>query len=298
MMNCIRTVAISIALICVGSTWASHLEALPPKQSSNRTSVNPKPKPTLPVANPANITVTVALESGIGSYQDIQLPASTAPGFRADGRRIGIENTTHIGIPIKGSFEVASGSASQSLYAEANIMQIASLVAPAEVADSQYDRVEGNLGYRFGTVLGNAMQLKLIASAGYRQSRFHTISAGHYMTTFIPRVGAGLQFNREWSAAASVGVGIQPRFGYSDGEISRVFESSIADLTHYEGGIRYALDEAAAIAIGFELENSTVTISNTEEYSSLGLTVARDFNTERNYRLSTAVGFLRLEKRW
>jgi hypothetical protein len=259
--------------------------------------VSSEKKPVLTKSSSA-FRVVASLESGIGAYQDIQLPAGSLRGFRADGRRIGIENVNHVGVPVRGGFQIEYGTYLRNIFADFNLMRMTSLVSPREVSDSQYDRTEANFGGKWGARLFGVSSVSVSAIMGYRKTEFQNISNGHYVESVLPRLGIGLNPNARWNLDLRGGMGIQPRFGYDNGVEAGLLKSSIARLAHVDSSIKYRITSSAAIALGVEYEAADIRLQDTEDYAQLGLTIAPEISNFRNYQLKTTIAMIKLEKRF
>jgi hypothetical protein len=265
--------------------------------SAQSADVSSEAKPVSRISVPS-VRVVASLESGFGSYQDIQLPAGNLRGFRADGRRIGIENVNHVGVPVRGSFQIEYGSYIKNVFADLNVMRMTSLISPREVSDSQYDRAEANLGAKWGTRIIGSSTFSISALMGYRQSKFQNISNGHYVESALPRLGLGFNPTSRWNLELRGGIGIQPRFGYDNGIEAGLLKSSIARLTNFDSSIKYRITSTAAIALTMEHESADIQIQDTEDYAQLGLTIAPEIYNFRKYQLKTTIGMIKLEKRF
>jgi hypothetical protein len=241
--------------------------------------------------------VTIHGGSGIGSFQDIQVPYNEGFEVRGDGTAVQEENVEHSGFLLQAGIgkESRRGAWLWQIF-EFDALQIKSSGGPAATQASSYSRLnlESRIAYTFGLgAQGGSVGLK----GGVRRSSFNNVSSAHYLQSVMVGLTAGIAGELH-GLEASVAFAPVTKFGYSEDGMfgGKDFKKSRSSL--FEAGIQYsyALRENVWLDVGMEQEAVKAEIEDVNEYNDLGygLSVQDSTRPTRSYDLNTVaarVGF-------
>jgi len=228
--------------------------------------------------------------SGLGLFQDIQVPVNEIDEVRGDGSAIGEENQNHFGIPLFAGigYRTDQGSFVYDTVALEGTYVRASTGSSANQAAS-YTRLELSSAARY-YLQENKIGLWFGMRGGIRRSFFNNISDSHFVESGILRVSAGFQ-RRDFAVTSFFGYAPLSRVGYTaEGYTGGAFFKT-ASAQVSEAGITtsFKISPNALFDIGLEQESIRMKINDIMEYNGLGLTVTHAKQNERDYTLSTVM---------
>lgn len=235
--------------------------------------------------------------TGIGAFQDIQVPLNEEFGVRADGHGVKTEGATHIGVPIYGGIAVKHAAGSLSYGGALDVLRISASTGPAETQSATYSRFDigGDAAYHFKLA---GMSAALGGGAGIRRSVFGNGSSGHYfqapMLHAAASLGArGMTFGLEAAYAPSVA------FGYYNGSMfsGDAFKKSKTSLAEIGFSSSYLVREAVWLDLGLTRETAAAVIEDLGEYDGFGLQVTPGTSeSSRSLSLATTVAKIGFHK--
>lgn len=243
------------------------------------------------------LAVTVHGASGVGTFQDIQVPYNEYYEMRGDGTAVQEENIGHQGLLLNAGIgkEISSGRWLFQAF-EFDAMQIKSSGGPAATQASSYTRLnlESAATYRFS--LGG-LKASSGLKGGLRRSSYNNVSSAHYIESVLVGLAAGL--TGEFHALnASLAVAPMTRFGYSEDGMfgGKEFQKSKASLFEVAALYSYTLQDNVWLDLGLSQESARIEIEDVNEYNELGysLSVLDSSNPTRSYSMSTVaarIGF-------
>ncbi len=243
--------------------------------------------------------VTVHGGTGVGAFQDIQVPYNETYEMRGDGTAVQEENIGHSGLLLQAGL----GKESQRgrwlwQVIDFDAMQIKSSGGPAATQAASYTRLnfQSAMTYRFavGDMLGST-GLK----AGVRRSSFNNVSSSHYIESVMVGLTAGLT-GQAHAFEGSLAVAPVARFGYSEDGMfgGKEFKNSKATLFEASAQYSYVLREGVWLDLGLGQETAHVQIGDVNEYNDLGygLSVEDSTRPTRTYDLTTVAARLGVRK--
>ena len=246
--------------------------------------------------------VDIALASGFALFQDVQVPVNEAvqgsQPVRADGSDPGIENSTHAGFPV--IFMLGYRLRPSELLgfdSGLEFVHAAGATGPKETLDASYGRMEASAG----PTLNFGADRSVGVAAGYRRSSFMNVSTGHAVDTVIIRPQAKFRLFDRLSADAYYATGINANVKYlEDGTFKgRDLPGSSGSLNGFGLGFRYALASDSLVTMGYEREDTRLTIRDIYAYRKLGLVIENPRGPlSRDYALSTQIYRLGVAKTW
>lgn len=237
--------------------------------------------------------LTVGLETGVIFFQDIQVPTNAVAGERADGTPTVEENSSHVGIPIGGTFAFSYRSGFIEPRLRLTALHASSMMDAAKTTQSSYDRLDGSVGLavRFLRDISNAQESSFFSEADmhYRRSMFANRSSSHYLDTLMPTIGAGWYQDQGFNFLISGGYGLHSTFAYDAGKTGMAGElsGSSAQLAAWGTEIAYRNAVDTSFTLGFGQELATIEVTDTGAYESFGLSVPEFDRESRTYNLTT-----------
>ena len=226
--------------------------------------------------------------TGLGLFQDIQVPVNEIDEVRGDGSAIGEENQNHFGFPLFAGIGYRSYSGNlvyDSVALEGTHMRAAS--GGAQSPSASYTRLELSSAARY-YLQANKTGLWLGMRAGIRRSFFNNISDSHFVESGILRASAGFQ-RGSFAVTGFFGYAPVSRVGYTaegftGGSFFRTAKAQVS-----EAGITssFKISPNALLDLGVEQEAIRMQINDIMEYNGLGLTVTPANQNDRDYNLST-----------
>jgi hypothetical protein len=243
-------------------------------------------------AGPASpFAVTLRGGSGLGIFQDIQVPMNDALGERGDGKVGGEENADHSGFPLLFGLGTSykSGNVTYNL-GTLDAVTMRATTGPAETQSSSYTRLALSTGASYTGLLTGSWTGTAGLALGARRSSFTNISSSH----FIEAATVGGQLG---AATPSFGLTIAgayaplARFGYSEDGLfgGKAFKKSTASLAEAGVTASFVLAPKVFLDLGMEQELCHVTVDDTAEYGNFGLAVEESRHATRVYDLATTV---------
>lgn len=236
---------------------------------------------------PTGVFVTVG--SGVGSFQDIQVPMNRRTGVRADGTTDAAENLTHMGLPIYGSlgFDTnASGSWRWRVF-ELTGMKMGAATGAAGTADASYSRLDLSSAVVRTEGFGN---YKLVSTGQIelRRTGFNNTSESHFINAAL--VAGRMRLSRSkysWEIrgeyAPIAHFGFSPR-GFFGGSF---FPGSTAKLAGGGTAALIPLQPGVWLEMGADTEIAKVSIADVSEYRGYGLAARNLDSSSRSYKLVT-----------
>ncbi len=243
------------------------------------------------------LAVTVHGASGVGTFQDIQVPYNEQYEVRGDGTAIQEENIGHQGLLLNAGIgkEIVRGRWLFQAF-DFDALQIKSSGGPAATQAASYSRLNLQSGatYRFPAFGG---QGKAGLKGGLRRSSYNNVSSAHYIESVLVGATAGLS-GALHAIEGSVAVAPMTRFGYSEDGMfgGKEFEKGSASLFEVTAQYSYTLQDNVWLDLGLSQESARVEIEDVNEYNQLGygLSVLDSSNPTRSYSMSTVaarIGF-------
>lgn len=236
--------------------------------------------------------------SGLGIFQDIQVPINEFDETRGDGSAIAEENKDHVGLPLFVGLGYRR-SLDNIRFDLASIegTQIRSTSGPSATQSSSYTRIELSSGASYSFKLGYT-DMWMGARAGIRRSFFSNVSNSHFVESGIFRLATGLE-RGSFGISGFFGFAPVSRVGYSSEGFTGGKYFKKASATVSEAGITAALKlkENTYFDLGIEQESIAMSIDDIMEYNGFGLNVSPALQTSREYQLSTIIakaGFRKL----
>ncbi len=228
--------------------------------------------------------------SGLGLFQDIQVPVNEIDEVRGDGSAIGEENQNHFGFPLFAG--IGYRSYSGSIIYDAVTLEGTHVRSTGGATQSQtasYTRLDLSSAARY-YIQANKTGLWLGMRAGLRRSFFNNISDSHFVESGILRGSAGYQTS---SVLLTGFFGYAPvsRVGYTAEGFTggSFFKTAKAQVS--EAGITssFKISQNALFDLSLEQESIQMQIDDIMEYNGLGLTVTPGNQNSRDYNLSTVM---------
>lgn len=247
----------------------------------------------------AAFAVTVKGGSGVGVFQDIQVPYNETYEVRGDGTAVQEENIQHSGLLLQAGVAktVSSGRWAWQAF-DFDAMQIKSSGGPAATQASSYSRLnlQTTLDYHF-TLSDTAAAAGL--TGGLRRSSFNNVSSAHYIQSVLIGFRAGVG-GETHAFSGSFAFAPTTRFGYTESGMfgGREFKKSKASLFEASARYSYSLREGVWMDLGLDQETAHVEIGDVNEYNDLGygLSVQDSERPTRVYNLSTVAARIGVRK--
>jgi hypothetical protein len=240
-------------------------------------------------AEPRSTGVYFTVGTGVGVFQDIQVPMNPRTGVRANGSTDKAEHLTHIGIPIAFSLgqERNVGTVWYLRPWEIMASKMGASNGASGTNNATYSRLGLRSALRRSWYLG-AWQLDTGGNVELRRSAFGNAAEAHYINAALVgsqlRLGRGgysLEIGGEIAPTASFGYSPVGFFGGSQ------FPGSIAKLMGYSATNSLMVDRNVWIDLGFASEIATVTIPDVSYYQGYGLSARNLDSSSRSYKLTT-----------
>jgi hypothetical protein len=244
--------------------------------------------PTLKTENqPTGVFVTVG--SGVGSFQDIQVPMNRRTGVRADGTTDAAENLTHMGLPIYGSlgFETNAGGSWRWRVFELTGIKMGAANGAAGTADATYSRLDLSSAMVRTAGFGH-YKLTSTGQIELRRTGFNNTSESHFINAALvagrmrlSRSNYSWEIRGEYAPIAHFGFSPRGFFG------GRFFPGSSAELGGGGTTALVPLQRGVWLEMGADTEIARVSIADVSEYRGYGLAARNLDNSSRSYKLVT-----------
>ncbi len=248
------------------------------------------------VGTPGPWSFSLQAGTGIGYFQDIQLPHYISEYVRSDGRPVGEENVVHIGLPLQFRFGLAHNADAVAHWGfMADVTQQVNLDSPRESADASYMRLRSQVYRRwnFGRNYSLQLQTSLI------RTQFANISIGHVVDHVAPGVALTTRLTRRWLLTASGDFAAFSKLRYDNGERVDSFKAGRAGLWGAELDLTYQLDKSAQFRMGSRFEQTAIEVDDDREYEAFGFSVRESFApTKLSYQMQTAELIFGLQRIW
>ena len=251
------------------------------------------------------LDVTGHIGSGIGIFQDIQVPVNEAEQMRADGRQISDENADHFGLPLAVGLGVEGGARDEfgegfGWTAGSDALQIRASSGPSATQSSSYARVSLGAGTAYHFPVGS-LRASVGGDLSLRRSAFSNVSNGHYVQSTL--VGGAASLGGTGMMVAMRGA-VAPiaHFGYYDGSMFSGHDFKQSETTVSEFGVtasfllKERLGKDVWLDLGFQRESIRTTIDNIDEYDGFGLTILPTQTPSRIYDLATTMATIAVRK--
>ncbi len=244
--------------------------------------------------------VEARVGSGLGVFQDVQVPINNDTNVRGDGKAAQQENQDHVGLPLLAGIGMVRRAGAMTYDFGVDAMFMRATTGPAETQSSTYSRVElgggAELEFPLFGLMGNAG-----AGAGIRRSVFANVSNGHYLQSALIKGAIGVASARSdgWRLDGTFNYAPVARFGYYAGTMfgGDPFKNSKASLMEIGLETKIHLRDELWLELGFTREVAKVTIDDTTEYGGFGLAVSPERET-RAYDLVTTVARVGVAKKF
>jgi hypothetical protein len=235
--------------------------------------------------------------SGVGVFQDVQVPVNEEANLRSDGKLIEEESANHFGFPVWAGIGYAArrGNLSADLLSF-EALQMRATTGPAATQSASYTRVALGSSVRWSFPLFSGKGSAGMR-AGLRRSGFNNVSSAHYAESLL--VGGGFGFiGSGWSTDLSGSISPVSRFGYSEdnflgGQAFKKSKSTVSDVAWTTSFLVYP---RVWLETGIEREAVAATIDDVSEYDAFGLTVGATAAPTRSLSLSTTMARLGIRK--
>lgn len=241
--------------------------------------------------------VTVHGASGVGTFQDIQVPYNEQYEIRGDGTAIQEENIGHQGLLLNAGIgkEMPRGRWLFQAF-EFDALQIKSSGGPAATQASSYSRLNLESGATYRFPLGG-LKASSGLKGGLRRTSYNNVSSAHYIESLLVGLTAGLSGELH-AFNATLAVAPMTRFGYSEDGMfgGKEFQKSKASLFEVSAAYSYTLQDNVWLDLGVSQESARIELEDVNEYNELGyaLSVLDSSNPTRSYAMSTVaarIGF-------
>ena len=246
------------------------------------------PTPTVHAENrPTGVFLSVG--SGIGSFQDIQVPMNQRTGVRADGTTDTAENLTHMGVPIYGSlgFDAPTDSSWRWRLFELSGIKMGAATGAPGTSDATYSRIDLSSSVVRTMGVGH-YKLASTAQIAIRRTGFNNTSESHFINAGL--VAGRMRLSRSnysWEVrgeyAPIAHFGFSPR-GFFGGSF---FPGSSAQLAGGGTTVLLPLQRGVWLEMGADTEIAKVSIADVSEYRGYGLAARNLDNSGRSYKLVT-----------
>jgi hypothetical protein len=294
--------------LILGLAYPQNLAAQPQnEQKDQKFSLFPdNSPPRFPIEREKIFFTVVAFGSGMGQFQDIQVPVNPEIGTRIDGKPVGAENTDHFGIPLYLTGEtiyqsrLSAKKNSNTLYwtvVRGSILTMSAQTGPDDTINSSYSRVTLGTSLGLGTAqfgLGT-VRTHWTTSLDYRRSSFGYISSAHFIESPMVTLQADLSW-QSFSLLISSGVGLQPKFGFSQELFwgGKELPSSRASINTAELSGSWVLTPHSTFVLGVDIEQAEASIEDAGDYASFDLRTD-GLATSRQYQLGTWISKIGIE---
>jgi hypothetical protein len=287
--------AVQVSFFLVSGLFFSSLSGIAYAQDEEDPGLRAK---SVKVTTPDNEGMFAYGGSGIGIFQDIQVPVNDFNDTRGDGSAIAEENKDHVGLPlfVGIGYRTFSGS---FVYDVATVegTQIRATAGPSSTQSSSYTRLELLTAARYNFMV-RYTDMWIGMRAGIRRSFFNNVSNSHFVESGILRASTGLQ-RGSFGLTGFFGYAPLSRVGYTTDGVTGGDYFRKATATVSEAGLTAALKlrENTFFDIGAEQESIRMSIKDIMEYNGFGLNVTPSQQTTREYNLSTVMikaGFRKL----
>lgn len=285
---------VSILLLTCGVSWfntTAKAESDPTIEPPELSAVTSSPMTTTNSSG-----MQLHLGSGIGVFQDLQVPVDTEAGLRIDGTVPSEgENTTHAGFPIFGGLtfhwpasNLANGLLRYSIATEA--LQVEASTGNPETRTAGYARLEVKPMAEWSFSLFD-QGFFTGASLAVRRSLFKNVSDGHFADTAMSRITLGMEAPGTARLQAFAGFAPVSRFSYDTGKgfQSSTMKGTSTTATEFGVGLNYHIWNTTWFDFSAEQEVISVRLASTDAYSAYGLDTAALRETSRDYNLQTTL---------
>lgn len=238
--------------------------------------------------------------TGLGLFQDVQVPLSTRQGVRADGKTQGETNANHLGSVLQFGVTLRGGTSSKFSYdADAQYLTMRAISGPAETQSASYGRfnIMGGVRYAWGL----ADWRPTVSLHGIlRRNSFNNVSNGHYVNAALVRSGVGF-WNPSMSVEAFLSYAPYSEFGYNPGKGifgGKKLKSGQTDLSELGLTYSYRVAEAVWIDLGVEQEMVQTLGARGDDYDGFGLSVERADAGRRDMSFATSTARLGFRKQF
>jgi hypothetical protein len=240
---------------------------------------------------PGTKQVHVRLGSGLGVFQDLQVPVDNDAGLRIDGTVPSEgENTTHSGFPVFAGLGFVWPRASVTYGVNFEALQVEATSGNPATRNSSYARIEAKPGATWSfNVFDQAAYIG--ASLALRRSLYKNVSDGHYADSAVTRATIGLEAPGEARIESFAGYAPVSRFSYDTGKGFQTTTMGGTTTAAYEFGVgvNYRIWNTTWFDFTAEQEVVSVDVQNTKAYEVFGLAVAPTQETSRRYHLQTTL---------
>ena len=234
--------------------------------------------------------------SGIGTFQDIQVPLNEQVGVRADGHNVSEEGATHVGIPVWVGLSATRRSGALSYQLGLDALRLSASSGPTDTQSATYTRFDATASVRYAfNVLG--LRAALGGGAGVRRSVFSNVSNGHYFQAPVVSGNASLG-GRDLSVTLSGAYAPTAAFGYYDGSMfsGDAFKKRKTSLSEVALSSSYLIREDVFLDFGLSREAAQVTIEDVAEYDAFGLQVSPTAEVSRSISVATTIARIGFHK--
>ena len=233
--------------------------------------------------------VFFTVATGVGYFQDIQVPMNQRTGVRANGSTDSAEHLTHLGIPIAVSLgqERKFAGGWQLRPWEVMASKMGASNGAAGTNNATYSRLAFRSGLGHSWTL-NTWQLDLGGNLELRRSAFGNAAEAHFINATLigsqirlGRGGYSLEIGGELAGNASFGYSPTGFLGGSQ------FPGSTARMMGYSVTNAFLLDRNVWLDLGFAAEVASVEIPDVSFYQGYGLSARNLDSSSRSYKLTT-----------
>ncbi len=210
--------------------------------------------------------IETGLSSGMGLFQDIQVPMSYTLDERADGRPLGQDHRNHFGVPIIGRLSFSLEREFYGFGIKTSLQYLPAFDASRGSLNASYRRME-LIPYAEKSW---SNELKTSLGLNRQVASFINGSSQHFIESYMPMVSL-LMFSDDlnWSLYGDMGYSIFSQFGM-DGNIAKrsekYFKSSEVNVFHHGLGVNYIASEVTEVFLSFNHEMSKIIIHQPVEY--------------------------------
>jgi len=242
-------------------------------------------------AEPGSRQVHLRLGSGLGVFQDLQVPVDSDAGLRIDGTVPSEgENTTHSGFPVFAGLGFMWPRSSLTYGVDIEALQVEATSGNPATRNSSYARIEAKPSATWSFHLFDQAAYTG-ASVALRRSLYKNVSDGHYADSAVTRLTLGLEAPGEARIESFAGYAPVSRFSYDTGKGFQTTTMGGTKTSAYEFGVgvHYRIWNSTWFDFTAEQEVISVDVKSTKAYEAFGLVVAPSQEESRRYNLQTTL---------
>lgn len=279
-------VSYAVAFVCEAS--AAPIRTKESQGNGARTSIGTSEKQKEATGLSGSFTAS----SGIGIFQDVQVPANPFFELRADGSAIGRENKNHVGVPLSIGLGLGWG---RLLQMDGTFLHMASIAGPRETSSSSYQRVDTRMSHFENVGIGRGWAINGGLGLGWRRISYGNVSTAHIIEGSTLCASVDIRQGRQLGLELAGVKGLRSTARYDGGADQNrgEFDNPRVDVTEYSAGLGYRFNRVSSLNLSYSVEAVSFDVDSVYEYNRFGLYVD-SFNRSESeqrvqYRLRTQI---------